>query len=420
MQKGLNNQKIQQTNRSLILEMIIDRGIVTRKEMIDLTGLHKPTITNIVNELLEMNVIEECEVPRKEGQRKVVGFALKTQKIKILSARWARDFFEVALYTLSEEIIDSERCAVNPEEEIELTANKNLAAIYRLLERHHTSHVLGMCIGVPGPYIKAEKNQALVAGYDNLQKIDIQKYFEDKFPFPVITEHDAHLSAFAEWKSMSQNERNKYNCMLALQSLGIGIGAGVILNGKIVEGAFGVSGEIGQMGILFSGVKNSQGARGKLENYASSSSVKKYVRTRLFEFPESELSEESSYDQILQAYYENDPLAVWAFDVIAWHLAYGLANTIFVINPGIIIIGPDYPKAKRFTDKIKQALNGLMDERISSRIEIRYSEIDKDPTLEGGYRYVVDMFIRNRMLFERVSEIMGGHASVESENMECN
>ena len=58
MQKGLNNQKIQQTNRSLILEMIIDRGIVTRKEMIDLTGLHKPTITNIVNELLEMNVIE--------------------------------------------------------------------------------------------------------------------------------------------------------------------------------------------------------------------------------------------------------------------------------------------------------------------------------------------------------------------------
>ena len=44
--------------------------------------------------------------------------------------------------------------------------------------------------------------------------------------------------------------------------------------------------------------------------------------------------------RFLQAYYENDPLAVWAFDVIAWHLAYGLANTIFVINPGIIIIGP--------------------------------------------------------------------------------
>lgn len=413
MQKGLNNQKIQQTNRSLILEMIIDRGTVTRKDMIDITGLHKPTITNIVNELLEMNVIEECEIPRKEGQRKVVGFALKTQKIKILSARWIRSFFEVALYTLSGEIIDTERCSVMPEEDIELTAEKNLAAVYRLMERHHTSHVLGMCIGLPGPYIKAENNQALVAGYDNLQKIDVQKYFEDKFPFPVVTEHDAHLSAFAEWKSMTQQDRNKYNCMLALQSLGIGIGAGVILDGKIVEGAFGISGEIGQMGILFSGKKERNGARGRLENYASSISVKKYIRTRLFEFPESVLSEESSYSQIVQAYYNEDPLAIWAFDVIAWHLAYGLANTIFVINPGIIIIGPDYPKSKRFTNKVKAALDDLMDERISSRIEIRYSEIEKDPTLEGGYRYVVDMFIHNRMLFERVSEIMGGHATRE-------
>lgn len=413
MQKGLNNQKIQQTNRSLILEMIIDRGTVTRKDMIDITGLHKPTITNIVNELLEMNVIEECEIPRKEGQRKVVGFALKTQKIKILSARWIRSFFEVALYTLSGEIIDTERCSVMPEEDIELTAEKNLAAVYRLMERHHTSHVLGMCIGLPGPYIKAENNQALVVGYDNLQKIDVQKYFEDKFPFPVVTEHDAHLSAFAEWKSMTQQDRNKYNCMLALQSLGIGIGAGVILDGKIVEGAFGISGEIGQMGILFSGKKERNGARGRLENYASSISVKKYIRTRLFEFPESVLSEESSYSQIVQAYYNEDPLAIWAFDVIAWHLAYGLANTIFVINPGIIIIGPDYPKSKRFTNKVKAALDDLMDERISSRIEIRYSEIEKDPTLEGGYRYVVDMFIHNRMLFERVSEIMGGHATRE-------
>ena len=80
MQKGLNNQKIQQTNRSLILEMIIDRGIVTRKEMIDLTGLHKPTITNIVNELLEMNVIEECEVPRRS--EKSCRFCIENSKNK--------------------------------------------------------------------------------------------------------------------------------------------------------------------------------------------------------------------------------------------------------------------------------------------------------------------------------------------------
>lgn len=406
MQRGLNNQKIQQTNRSLVLEMIIDRGIATRKEMIEGTGLHKPTITNIVNELLELNVIEECESPRKDGQRKVVGFALKTHKIKILSARWGRTFFDAALYTLSGEIVDTETCTVEPAEDIEVTAERILKLLNQLLDRHDPTYVLGMCIGVPGPYIKDEKNEAIVAGYENLQKIDIQKYFESKFPFPVVTEHDAHLSAFAEWKNMSQQERDSCNCMLALQSLGIGIGAGVILDGKIVEGAFGISGEIGQMGILFSGSKGPNGQRGVLENYASSMSVKKYLRLRLFEFPETKLSEESSFLEIRQAYYDEDPLAVWAFDAVAWHLAYGLASTIFVINPRVIIIGPDYPKSKRFTDKIKQTLNELMDERISNRIEIRFSDIEKDPTLEGGYRYVIQTLIRDCSLFERVSDIM--------------
>lgn len=411
MQKGLNNQKIQQMNRSLVLEMIIDRGVVTRREMIQHTDLHKPTITNIVNELLEMNVIEECEAPKVEGPRKVMGFTLKTHKIKILSARWTRDFFEAALYTLSGEICDTERCKVNAQEDVKITAQNAEDLISRLLRRHHADHVLGMCIGVPGPYIKGEKNEALVAGYDNLQDIDVQKYFEDRFPFPVITEHDAHLSAFAEWKNLSQAEREKGACLLALQSLGIGIGAGVVLNGKIVEGAFGIAGEIGQMGILFSGPRERNGARGVLENYASSSSVKKYIRTRLYEFTETNLSEESSYEEILKAYEQGDPLAVWAFDAVAWHLAYGLISTIFVINPGIIIIGPDYPKAPCFINKIKESFAELMDERISRKIEIRYSVIKKDPTLEGGYHYVISMFLQNGLLFERVKEIMEHHSN---------
>lgn len=118
----------------------------------------------------------------------------------------------------------------------------------------------------------------------------------------MITEHDAHLSALAEWKELPVEERNSCTCLLALQSIGIGIGAGVILNGKIVEGAIGIAGEIGQMGIWFSGPKNKKGHRGVWENYASSASVKDYLRTRLHEFPSTSLSETSTYEEILSAY----------------------------------------------------------------------------------------------------------------------
>ena len=58
---GLNNKKIQVTNRSLVLDIIIRKGIISRKELADLTGLGKPTITNVVNELLEFDIVEERE-----------------------------------------------------------------------------------------------------------------------------------------------------------------------------------------------------------------------------------------------------------------------------------------------------------------------------------------------------------------------
>lgn len=406
MQKGLNNQIIQQSNRSLILGMIIDRGIVTRKEMIELSGLHKPTITNIVNELLEMNVIEKCIAPLAENQRKVDGFTVKTRKIKILSARWTRTFFRVSLYTLRNEVDDSEFFKINTDENIHITVSKILETIDRLLERHHTNHILGMCVGIPGPYIRGERNIALVPGYENLEKIDIQKVFSDRFPFPVITEHDAHLSALAEWKKLSIEERNSCTCLLALQSIGIGIGAGVILNGKIVEGAIGIAGEIGQMGIWFSGPKNKKGYRGVWENYASSASVKDYLRMRLHEFPNTLLSETSTYEEIVDAYENHDLLAEWAFDCVAAKMAYGIANVIFTINPGLILIGPEYPQTQNFINTIKKYVDDLMDSRISNRVTIRYSNITKDPTLEGGYYFVIDHLLHDQILFNQIKEIM--------------
>lgn len=404
---GLNNEKIQLSNRSLVLNIIIRKGNISRKELAEITGLGKPTITNIVNELLELDIIEECEKPRTWGERKTKGLTLKTRSIKILSARWIRTYFKVAIFTLSGEVIDSEECEVSTEEDIWQTTDRILNTIDRLLLRHGRKEILGMCIGVPGPYLRcSEMNKAIVNGYERLKEIDVQKFFEDRYDFSVITEHDAHLSAFGEWESMEEEKQDHCKCMLALQSVGIGIGAGIILNGKIVEGAFGIAGEIGQLGIYFNGPENTYGRRGTLEYYASSASVKRYISERMCDFPESRLSEESTYEEIVNAYYEKDPLAIWAFDILAWRLAYGLADTIFVINPDEIIIGPDYPISERFIGKIRTSLEGMVNREIGDKIKIRYSAFEEDTTLIGGYYFTLDHFINERTLYERVKEMM--------------
>lgn len=405
---GLNNKKIQVTNRSLVLDIIIRKGIISRKELADMTGLGKPTITNVVNELLEFDIVEEREKPRTKGQRKIKGLVLKGGSIRILSARWIRTRFKAAIFTLAGEMIDLEECEVSAEEEIWCTTRRILGTIDRLLSRHDEKNILEMCVGVPGPYLRAPGlNKAIVNGYDKLQTIDIQEFFESQYDFPVITEHDAHLSAFYEWESLDMEKQNDCRCMLALQSVGIGIGAGIILDGKILEGAFGIAGEIGQLGIYFNGPKNRYGERGTLEYYASSASVRRYVSERMCDFPESAVGEESSYEEIVDAYYAGDPLAVWAFDILAWRLAYGLLGTIFVINPDEIIIGPDYPVSDRFIGKIKSALDGMLNKEIGEKIKIRYSSAKEDTTLTGGYYFTLEHLINEKILYKRIKEILG-------------
>lgn len=404
-QAGLNNEKIQQSNRSLVLDMIIRHYCISRKELVDITGLKKPTITNIVNEFLGCGIVTECEKHKTNGERKTKGLVLRDVSAKIISARWMRSCFKVNLYNLSGIVIDAEESNISADVSIERTTVQILETLNKLIGRHSKEHILGMCIGIPGPYLRnAHSTKAIVVGYENLQQLDIQKFFEDNFDFPVITEHDSHLSALAEWRYLSKEEQSKCRCFLALQSIGIGIGAGVILDGKIVEGAFGIAGEIGHIGVNFNGMKNVYGERGTLEYYASSESVRQYVRERLNDYPTSNLSAHSTYQEILQAYYDRDPLATWAFDLLAWRLAYGLLSTFFILNPNKIVIGSDYPASEEFVNKIKFAIKTMVHSEISSRMDIRYSEIDDDTTLLGGYYFILEDFSEKKILYEMIKK----------------
>lgn len=406
-QNGLNNEKLQLLNRSLVLGIISKRGIASRKELVALTGLGKPAITNIVNELLDGDIIEECDKPKEAGQRRTKGLRIKNGLIHILSARWMRTGYRAAVFSFSGEMLTEVEDHIPPGEDVLKSAERILGAMDKLLEQFGEDTFLGICVGVPGPYIRDNGfSKAIVSDYEKFQEIDIQLLFESHFSCKVLTEHDAHLSAFCEWADLNRNAHIDCKCLLALQSIGVGIGAGIILNGDILEGAFGIAGEIGQLGIYFNGPKNTYGERGTLEHYASSSAVKHYVRDRLCEFPDTVLSEESSYREILSAYEAGDDLAGWAFDMVAQRLAYGLLSAIFLINPEIIVIEPDYPVCDRFLNKLRSSLFEMLNPELAKRIILRYSDVAEDTTLRGGYEFTVQYLASNNSLYERLKEIL--------------
>lgn len=406
-QFGLNNEKLQLSNRSLVLGIIVKRGVVSRKELVELTGLGKAAITNIIKELLEGGIVEECDKPKKAGQRKTKGLTVKEVGVHILSVRWMRDGYKASVFSFSGHILAKAEDRIQAEEDIEETTCRILETMDGLIRQFGEDTFLGICVGIPGPYIRNNGfSRAIVNGYEKLQQIDVQRLFESHFSCIVLTEHDAHLSAFCEWADLSRRKHLDCKCLLALQSIGVGIGAGIVFNGDILEGAFGIAGEIGQIGIYFNGPQNTYGGRGTLEYYASSASVKNYVCDRLCEFPDTILNEESNYREILAAYEAGDKLAEWAFDMVAWRLAYGLLGIIFVINPELIVIEPDYPVSDHFIGKLRTSLSEMLNPEISQRIMIQYSDIPEDTTLKGGYEFIIQYLADNRSLYEELKRII--------------
>src|SRR5699024_9803931 len=103
--------------------------------------------------------------------------------------------------------------------------------------------------------------------YYNLSETDLVKQLEDILHVPIYLENEANLAAMAE-SSLNNLHKNIVNC-----SIHTGIGAGVIIAGKLYRGFEGRSGEIGHTTLYPGGLQCPCGNKGCLEQYCSQSSI---------------------------------------------------------------------------------------------------------------------------------------------------
>ena len=281
----------------------------------------------------------------------------------------------------------------------------------QLLNKYGRKRFIGISMGLPGPYIRPvgcapSEERMLVSGFEELSRINLRIELETAWDMEITTEHDAKLQAYAEWKTLQKERKNPSGSLIAVGSVGFGIGAGIIIGGKIVEGQLGVAGEIGHMGINFNGKYSAGQNQGTYEYAAGTDSAVRYMRERLYEFPDSPLSDDSSYQEILSAYHSGDPLAVYAVHKMAWMLGYGLANMIYMLNPDCIRIETDYPNSPEFLQKVEESVQRFVLPEIVETISITCSELRENAILLGGYYLILDRLFEENMFLDRIKQVL--------------
>ncbi len=203
--------------------------------------------------------------------------------------------------------------------------------------------LLGVGIGVPGPVMP-----------DGYVEVCVNLGWRDRNPakelskllaLPVKASNDANVAALGElWKGGAAG----YNSAV-LFTLGTGVGGGIIVDNKIIDGAHGVGGELGHMTVNLQEAEACNcGNHGCLEQYASATGVVRTTKKILTESLEPSVlrgKDSFSAKDVFDAAKEGDELALKAVDVLCMYLGMACANCAFTVDPEAFVIGGGVSRA---------------------------------------------------------------------------
>ena len=187
-------------------------------------------------------------------------------------------------------------------------------------------------------------NPPNLPGWDD---VPVVKFFADRFGVPVHLQNDANACACAEWKfGAGRGAKN-----MVFMTFGTGLGAGIIIDGKLYSGTNDNAGEIGHIRLSPTGPVG-YNKEGSAEGFCSGAGMTKLAFIRAREQGVT-LPEDFSTKELFRRIDEGDAFCLSVFRESAAHLATILAYTIDILNPEVIVLGGVFMRQQnRFMEEI--------------------------------------------------------------------
>ena len=357
-----NHALLKQINKLLILKTILDNKMISRAKISRLVDLNKATVSNLTDELIKEGYIVEKGYGKSKGGRRPVLLQVNKDVGSIIGIDLGVDYIHVILSNFIGEIIFEEYVNIKMEEPKE----KLLNLLFNLIEKAIVNApptpkgILGIGIGVPG-IVEKESGIVLIAPNLKWKNVHLKSIIEQRFNLPVYIDNEANAGAlgekwFGEWGKISD---------LIYLSVGIGLGAGIIIDNKLFRGAAGFAGEVGHTTINFQDDVCSCGNIGCLENFASERALLSVIKKLVKEGAEDryiscENIHEITPSQIIQAAMDGSRICRMAVLEVAEKMAIGIANLVNIFNPEIVIVGN---KASFFGDLFLEKLREVVNQK---------------------------------------------------------
>lgn len=389
-------------NRRTVLNYIRKNQTATKAGLSAVTGLTFMAIKKILEELEELNLIR-CDQKETCGMgRKAVSYAINENYKYTVGIHINKYSTSIALLNLRGKILQIERYSMerdffNQSEFVELVRNSVESVIAK--SGVAKEDVLGIGVGTPGP-VDCENGIILTPpNIPVLSYLPLKEILEGKTGLPVYVNKDTNVIAFGEYWYGDFEECSN----LVYIDVDMGIGSGLIMDGKINVGANSMAGEFGHITIDVNGPLCNCGNRGCLEAMSSGIAVLREMKEQLEKeeaHPLYEKRNDLTIEDVFAMVEKKDLLTISILNRSAFYLGIAVSNLINILDPQMIILGgiliQNYP---RYFSIVQDVAN---DRKVKGAKEnnMAISTLKENAGVIGAAEIVADHFFG-----ERVNEV---------------
>lgn len=339
-------------NKSAILNVIRLHSPISRADIAKLTKLTPPTVTNLVGELIQSNLVVETDLGESTGGRKPILLRINSSAFYVVGVVAGSKRVKAVTTDLNGQVVHQvqNKYPANPSvEQFFQTLTCTITQIFQETDPKRDAY-LGIGVGMHG-LVDPNQGLSIFAPNLNLRNMALKSHLEQSFSLPVEVENDVRALAMGEsWFGQGQGLAD-FICV----HLGTGVGAGIILNNRLYRGATYTAGEIGHTTIDINGPKCSCGNYGCLESLAGGPALARRAQQSISLGKRSLIEDLVQGDPdkidgeiIYQAAQEGDTLAIEVLADTGRYLGIGIANLINTFNPSRIILSGGVARAGQF------------------------------------------------------------------------
>jgi predicted NBD/HSP70 family sugar kinase len=323
-------QGLRGRNRSRVLSELRRAGTASRAELARRTGLSRTTVSSLVAELQVAGLVTEGEAGSGGGPgRPGVLLTLQPSAGAVVGVDFGHTHLRVAIADLSSRVL-AER---HRELDVDHAADTALEAATEMVDEVLASagtdraRVVGVGVGLPGPLDRTTGtvgSSVILPGWSGLHPAD---ELGRRLGLPIVVDNDANLGAIAEHAVGA----GRGVADIVYLKIASGIGAGLVLGGRLHRGVSGIAGEIGHVLSSPDGRVCRCGNRGCLETVAAAPALLDLLR--------GSHGDGLTVADLLRLAEEGDVGVRRVFADAGRSIGRAVADLVNAVNPGLVIVG---------------------------------------------------------------------------------